>query len=160
MENIELINFIDLTIEEKNMVLQWRNTPEVRKWMYNQNEITLQEHLDFIDSLKLMDDKLYFLVKEENDYIGVVDFTQIKSNESLHMGIYANPNVRGKGKLLLEIIIDFSFNKLDVKKIYSEVFQKNVKAYELYERYKFNKIATRKVNNEEVLCLELDYENR
>ena len=52
MENIQLLNFIDLELEEKEMILKWRNHPEIRKWMYNQDEIKLEEHLSFIESLK------------------------------------------------------------------------------------------------------------
>ena len=74
MKDIKLINFIDLSLEEKIMVLGWRNHPEIRKWMYNQDEIKLEEHLNFIDSLKLRKDKLYFLVKKEDEFIGVIDF--------------------------------------------------------------------------------------
>ena len=77
MENIQLLNFIDLELEEKEMILKWRNHPDIRKWMYNQDEIKLEEHLNFIDSLKLRKDKLYFLVKKEDEFIGVIDFTQL-----------------------------------------------------------------------------------
>ena len=69
MQNIKLLNFIDLKLEEKEMILKWRNHPDIRKWMYNQDEIKLEEHLNFIDSLKLRKDKLYFLVKKEDDFI-------------------------------------------------------------------------------------------
>ena len=60
MENIQLLNFIDLKLEEKEMILKWRNHPEIRKWMYNQDNITLENHLKFIEELKIKDDQLYF----------------------------------------------------------------------------------------------------
>ena len=69
MENIKLLNFIDLKLEEKEMILKWRNHPDIRKWMYNQDEIKFEEHLNFIDSLKLRKDKLYFLVKKIPDVL-------------------------------------------------------------------------------------------
>ena len=52
MNNIELINFTELNLSEVKMVLKWRNNPDVRKWMYNQDEILLENHLAFIKSLK------------------------------------------------------------------------------------------------------------
>ena len=109
MKEIKLINFIDLNYEEKNMVLEWRNRLDIQKMMYSQSDIPLEKHLEFIDSLRVITDKLYFLVKKDNINIGVIYFTQIKSNESLVMGIYANPNLKGYGKVLLETIIYFSF---------------------------------------------------
>ena len=43
MENIKLMNFTELTLEQKEMVLIWRNSSEIRKWMYNQEEIELND---------------------------------------------------------------------------------------------------------------------
>lgn len=160
MENIRLINFIELTLEEKEMVLIWRNSPEIRKWMYNQKEIELNDHLNFIESLKSRKDKLYFLVEKDKKYIGVIDFTEIIEEESLHMGIYTNPNTKGNGKILLNKIIDYSFAILKVKKIFSEVFSQNNKAYELYGKYNFKDISKKTINNKEVICMELNYEDR
>ena len=160
MQNIKLLNFIDLKLEEKEMILKWRNHPEIRMWMYNQDEIKLEEHLNFIESLKSRKDKLYFLVKKDKEYIGVIDFTEIIEEESLHMGIYTNPNIKGNGKILLNKIIEYSFDNLKVKKIYSEVFSQNNKAYELYEKYNFKDISRKTINNKEVICMELNYEDR
>ena len=160
MENIKLMNFTELTLEEKEMVLIWRNISEIRKWMYNQEEIELNDHLNFIESLKSRKDKLYFLVKKDKEYIGVIDFTEIIEEESLHMGIYTNPNIKGNGKILLNKIIEYSFDNLKVKKIYSEVFSQNNKAYELYEKYNFKDISKKTINNKEVICMELNNENR
>ncbi|MCT7470433.1 UDP-4-amino-4,6-dideoxy-N-acetyl-beta-L-altrosamine N-acetyltransferase [Aliarcobacter cryaerophilus] len=155
MKDIKLINFIDLSQEEKRMILEWRNKIDIQKWMYTQNDISLEDHLDFIDSLKTIKDKLYFLVKKDNIYIGVIDFTQIKPNESLHMGIYTNPDLKGYGKILLETIIYFSFEILKVVKIYSEVYFENEKAYLLYKSYGFKEYAEKIVNNKKVICMDL-----
>ncbi len=156
MKDIKLINFIDLSQEEKMMILEWRNKIDIQKWMHTQNDISLEEHLDFIDSLRVITDKLYFLVKKDNINIGVIYFTQIKSNESLVMGIYANPNLKGYGKVLLETIIYFSFEILKVVKIYSEVYFENEKAYLLYKSYGFKEYAEKIVNNKKVICMDLN----
>ena len=160
MQNIKLLNFIDLKLEEKEMILKWRNHTDIRKWMYNQDEITLDEHLSFIDSLKSRKDKLYFLLKKEDEFIGVIDFTQLAEEISVHMGIYSNPNIKGNGKILLNKIIDYSFNDLKVKKIFSEVFAENNKAHNLYKKFNFKDISEKIVNNKKVICMELENENR
>ena len=156
MENIQLLNFIDLKLEEKEMILEWRNHPDIRKWMYNQDEIKLEEHLNFIDSLKSKKDKSYFLVKKEDKSIGVIDFTQLVEKISIHMGIYSNPNIKGNGKILLNIIIDYSFNNLKVKRIFSEVFAENVNAHNLYKKFNFKDISEKTINNKKVICMELE----
>lgn len=76
--------------------------------MYTQDNITLENHLKFIEELKIKDDQLYFLVKKMKNYIGVIDFIDINPNISLKMGIHKS-NLKGNGKILLETIINFSF---------------------------------------------------
>ncbi|OCL85251.1 MULTISPECIES: UDP-4-amino-4,6-dideoxy-N-acetyl-beta-L-altrosamine N-acetyltransferase [Arcobacteraceae] len=156
MKEIKLINFTDLSNDEKKIILEWRNNPNIKKWMYTQDDIILENHLNFIDSLKNSKEKLYFLVKKEDENIGVIYFTQIKQNESLHMGVYTNPNLKGYGKILLETIINFSFEILKVVKIYSEVYFENEKAYLLYKSYGFKEYAEKIVNNKKVICMDLN----
>ena len=159
MNNITLINFVDLTIEEKKMVLSWRNHPDIKKWMYTDSDISLENHLNFIDSLKDRKDKLYFLVKKDDEYIGVINFTDIKA-ESLEMGIYSKPSAKGLGSILLKTIIEYAFDTLKIKRIFAEVFSENSRAYNLYKKYGFNEIGKNNINNKEVIRLELKNENR
>ena len=156
MKEIKLINFTDLSNDEKKIILEWRNRLDIQKMMYTQSDIPLEKHLEFIDSLRVITDKLYFLVKKDNINIGVIYFTQIKQNESLHMGVYTNPNLKGYGKILLETIINFSFEILKVVKIYSEVYFENEKAYLLYKSYGFKEYAEKIVNNKKVICMDLN----
>ncbi len=158
-KSIELCNFIDLTLDEKEMILSWRNNPITKKWMYSQENITLENHLNFINNLNNQKDKLYFLIKNNKEYIGVIDFTNI-TDDSVHMGIYSNPTIKGIGKILLDEIISYSFNVLMVQKIYAEVFLANNKAYSFYKQNDFIEINKRVVNNKEVICMELKNENR
>lgn len=151
-----LLNFINLSLDEKKMILEWRNNPYIKKYMYTQDNISLENHLKFIDTLENSEDKLYFLVKKDDEYIGVIDFNNIKENESLEMGIYTNPNLKGYGKILLETIINFSFNILKVKKIFAEVFFENEKAYNLYKHYNFIVVGEKFVNDKKVICMELN----
>lgn len=158
--NLQLINFVELSLDDKKMILEWRNHPDIKKWMYNQEDIKLDDHLSFIESLKQRDDKLYFLVKQNNENIGVIDFIQIIKNESVHMGLYANPSVFGKGKILINEIINYSFNILKVKKIISEVFVENKKAYNVYVKFNFHEISRKVESYKEVICMELKNEDR
>ena len=123
--------------------------------MYTQDNISLENHLKFIDNLKNSQDKIYFLIKKNYEYIGVVSFINIKKYESLEMGIYSNPNLKGNGNILLEIIINFSFKVLQVKKILAEAFYENEKAYNLYNRYNFIQIGKKSLNSKKVRCMEL-----
>jgi len=160
MKSVKLINFIDMSLDEIKMVLNWRNSENIRKWMYTQDEISLQKHLNFIENLKMAKDKLYFLVKKNGENMGVINFTNL-NNDDIYFGLYANPTTKllGVGRILEEISIDFAFNELKVKKLKLEVFEDNVQVRNLHKKYKFKENGEKFINNKKVICMELENEN-
>ena len=152
---IELLNFTQLSLDEKELVLKWRNDERIRRWMFSTELISLENHLNYIDSLSSKKDRVYFLVKQNSLPIGVIDFTKITTS-SAHIGLYANPDIKGLGNLLMEKIVNYAFEKLKIKKLISEVFETNIKAIKLYERFDFMVIEQKK----DLLIMELNYENR
>ena len=155
---IKLIDFVDTTLEEKKMILKWRNHENIKRWMYNQNNISLEEHLSFIKSLKNNISKNYFLVKYNNDYIGVIDFTNIDyETKRCEIGLYINIflNQKGVGTILMQTIINFGFNQLKLDRLIAEVFDENIKAINLYKKFNFEEIKRKIVNNKKVIYMEL-----
>ena len=156
-DKIELINFINASLEEKKMILEWRNNPNIRKWMYNQKEISLDSHLSFIELLKTLKDKIYFLVKMDKEYIGVIYFNNIDyQDKSTYFGLYSNPKITGVGKILLKNIIDYAFNTLCMNTLKLEVFETNKKALNLYKKFNFKEIEKKIINNKKVVLMELN----
>jgi len=154
---IRRINFTDLSKEEHLMILRWRNHENVRKWMLSKDIIDADSHFNYIDFLKETDDRVYFLVKIENESIGVIDFTDINAlDASAKFGLYSNPALKGKGNLLMEVIIDYAFNTLKVRTLISEVYEDNIAAINLYTRYNFKRVSVK----ENLVKMELKHENR
>lgn len=144
----EHINFIHLSEEEKKLVLGWRNSPKISLYMHSK-EISLQEHFDFIESLKGNQKKSYFLVRYDSKNIGVIylidDF----------LGLYANPDLKGIGKILLSEIINFAFETKKLLSLKAEVYKENEKAIKLYEKFGF--MIIKEIEN--LLTMELKNEN-
>ena len=157
MKEIKLINFTDLSNDEKKIILEWRNNPNIKKWMYTQSDITLESHLNFIDSLNNSKDKLYFLVKKEDENIGVIYFTNLTKKE-VYFGLYANPTIKilGVGRILEKLSIDFAFNSLNARKLKLEVFEDNIQVINLHRKYNFKKSGEKFVDNKKVICMELN----
>ena len=130
---LELINFTDLTDEQILMVLCWRNDERVAKYMKNKS-VSEQEHRNFISNLKNDETKRYFLVKEDSDYISVIDFVDIAA-DSCEFGIYANPEL--KGKILMQTIAKYAAKTLKVGELKSCVYNENEKAIALYRKFGF-----------------------
>jgi UDP-2,4-diacetamido-2,4,6-trideoxy-beta-L-altropyranose hydrolase/UDP-4-amino-4,6-dideoxy-N-acetyl-beta-L-altrosamine N-acetyltransferase len=159
--SIELVNFTDLTLDEKKMGLKWRNHPNISKWMFTQKPISLNAHLDYIESLKSRKDRVYFLVKKASRAIGVIDFTNIDhDNKRAELGIYSNPQIKGVGSILMTSILDYAFGVLKIETLASEVFKENSAAIKLYRRYNFKDTGTKEMGNRQILQMELDIENR
>ena len=152
--SIKLVNFIDLNDMEKEMVLEWRNHKDIRKYMYNQETILLENHLKYIKLLKISKDKRYFLVKRDFDCIGVIYFTEIKK-DSCYFGLYSKPNLKGVGDTLLKTIIDYAFNNLKIKTLKLEVLESNIRAIKLYKRFGF----IEKDRRDNIVIMELKREN-
>ena len=120
---LELINFTDLTDEQILMILRWRNDERVAKYMKNKS-VSEQEHRKFIANLKNDETKRYFLVKEDSDYISVIDFVDIAA-DSCEFGIYANPEL--KGKILMQTIAEYAAKTLKVGELKSCACNENKK---------------------------------
>ncbi len=162
-ETIKFINFIDLTADQKKVLLDLRNHPEVRKWMYNSNLISLENHLIYIDSLKDEETKKYFLVETDKQTIGVIYFTKIDLvQKSSEFGLYANlfDKQSNIGNTLMRLVISYAFNDLKLKSLNLEVFENNERAITLYNRFGFKQVCQKNVNNKKVICMELYNENR
>lgn len=155
---IELINFINLEYDEKVMILTWRNHPKIKSVMHNNLDISLDDHLNFIESLKKRDDKKYFLVKDNTLNIGVIDFINITQHEA-ELGIYSNPDLRGYGTLLLSELSTYAFETLKVQVLKAEVYKTNVTAIQLYQKFNFEKNQSKNKENKEIIYMELKNEN-
>ena len=160
-KEIEHVNFTSLSLDEKKMILEWRNHPNIRQWMFTNESISLNDHLKYIDSLNTRDDRSYFLIKKASKPIGIMDFTNIDHlNKTTEFGLYADPALKGVGNQLMESVINYAFNTLDLKKLIAEVFEENHAAIKLYKRYNFKEVTVKQVNNKNVIHMELNNENR
>ena len=133
-----------------------RNHPEVRKWMYNQDSISKKDHFEFIKNLESNIKKRYFLVKQEDNVIGSINFSEIDLFNSVEFGIYANPfsQLKGNGKLLELVASQYAFVELGVKKIKLEVYSDNDRAIHFYNKCGFEFIDTKKVNDRNIMHME------
>jgi len=160
---VSLSNFIDLSVSDNLMIIAMRNHPNIKKWMYNSNDISEQEHFSFIDSLKNDVTKQYFLVKKGEHIIGVVSFTHIDRDEGIsEFGLYANPfdSLKNKGSILQSAVISYAFNFLNLNLLRLEVFNDNEPAIKLYEKYSFQPVGTGCSNGKTLLCMELNKANK
>lgn len=128
------INFSQL--DEKNIerVREWRNDISVRRFMYNSNEISKEEHRNFIKSLSSREDRSYWLVYLDDDPLGVVNIVGINHEKGCgEIGYYLIPSQQdsGKGLDFLFTIYNFMFNILGCNSLFGRTEIHNVNAMAL-----------------------------
>jgi UDP-4-amino-4,6-dideoxy-N-acetyl-beta-L-altrosamine N-acetyltransferase len=91
---LKFVNFIVLSEELKIEILKWRNDERIKKWMFNKNEIALNDHLNFIKKLSNDNQKFYWLVYKRDQPIGVVNINNYNiADKSIEWGFYLNPSL-------------------------------------------------------------------
>lgn len=152
--SMQLLDFTTLDSLQLTLVLSWRNHPDICRWMLKSDEISTEDHFRFVELLKQRSDKRYFLVQNNGENIGVIDFIDI-TQASAEIGVYANPQLRGVGDTLMRALIDYAFSTLKVTTLIATVFADNDRAKLLYEKFDFKEKERILYNEREMITMEL-----
>ncbi|EIJ4040625.1 UDP-4-amino-4,6-dideoxy-N-acetyl-beta-L-altrosamine N-acetyltransferase [Campylobacter jejuni] len=132
---IKLKNFTELNSQEIELIFKWRNRPDISQFMKTKH-IDFEEHLRFLKNLHQDSSKKYFLVFQDEQMIGVIDFVNI-TTKSCEFGLYAKPNLKGVGQILMNEIIKYAFEILKIKNLKACIFKQNQRALNLYLKNNF-----------------------
>lgn len=126
--------FQNLTEQELKMVLEWRNLPLVRKLMNHTEPISLDRHLQFVESLVGDQNRACYLVKEDNRFIGVIQLNEIYNNAVRDVGMYVNPTLlnRGVGMRLGFYGAQYLFTELRFESLYFMALRENKAALNMW----------------------------
>lgn len=150
MTYVVLREIKNCTEEQKRAVREVRNQLSVRKLMYTEHEIALDEHFGWIERLK--DDKrqIVFVVFVDNAVSGVVSVNAIdRLHKKSDWAFYLAENARGGlGAALEYTLLEFVFNKLDLAKLNCEVIETNPAVIKLHKKFSFVEEGFRRENIE------------
>lgn len=124
---------------ELEMMLEWRNAPDVRKNMYNTDIILLEDHLKWWEQIQQDDSIHYFFYEYENIPQGVVCFVGIDNlNHQAMWGFYVSSNaLRGTGSRMEVLALDYAFNDLNLHKLSCEVLDYNATVVKFHKKFGF-----------------------
>jgi len=127
--------------EDLDLILEWRNAPNVRKNMYTSHMIGREEHVAWFEKTRNDKSAQWFVYHEENgDPAGVVCFKEIDDvNRSASWGFYASGNARpGVGTRMEYDALEYIFQECEFRKLTCEVFSTNAKVIKLHEKFGFS----------------------
>jgi len=132
-----LIPLTDLDGAVQLRVLNIRNEEFIRKWMFTEGVISEAEHFAWIERLKADKSRLYLvIVGDDTCPFGAVNLKKIDpKHKSAELGFYKTQSLDEKGLMTksLAVFIDYSFDCLGLEKIYTEVFEGNVKSLNIHK---------------------------
>lgn len=138
---LNAIAFPKLTPKQSQVVLQMRNHPKIAKWMYA-TFITQESHATFLANLANDNTKRYWLVEENDEYIGVGSLTRISlAHRHAFIGIYKNVDsaLPYKGAKILNFLESYAFDELNLHTLHLEVLEHNIQAIAFYEKMGYTK---------------------
>lgn len=127
-----------MTLDDLPMVLDWRNHPDVRRFMFSQHEISLDEHRHWF--AKACDDanRRLLIVEDGQVPIGFVQFSNVASGGVADWGFYARPDgPKGAGRKLGTTALTHAFGLLNLHKVCGQAIESNQVSIEFHKRLGF-----------------------
>lgn len=107
-----------MTEGDLELVLQWRNHPEVRRYMYTTHEIHLDEHRRWFANASKNPDLELLIYQQETTPQGFVNITRTRCPEVADWGFYLAPNApKGSGRQLGKRALNYAFTQLGLHKV-------------------------------------------
>ncbi len=131
----------ELSVEDREKVRAWRNDPGIRKYMYTDHEITVEEHgAWFARTLKDPTCKYWIIVCDAQDAGVLCLFNIDLKNRHCFWGFYAvGAVVRGKGvgNFAEFSVLRYVFEELKLQKLCCEVLAFNQAVINMHKKFGF-----------------------
>jgi UDP-4-amino-4,6-dideoxy-N-acetyl-beta-L-altrosamine N-acetyltransferase len=107
-------------------VLSWRNHPEVRRYMFNKHEISLEEHVRWFARASMSPETHLLVFEIDTIPLGFIRIHRIARGGIATWGFYAAPDSpKGTGRSLGEAALRYAFNTVRLHKLCGQVLSFN-----------------------------------
>lgn len=99
-------------------VLTWRNHAEVRRFMYTQHDISIEEHARWFARASQDPDRHLLVFEINTTPLGFINIIQIASGGIADWGFYLAPDApKGTGQALAQAALRYAFEAAGIKKL-------------------------------------------
>lgn len=141
--NSERLFLRPITYEDTDMVLQWRNSKDVKQYFLHREDITKEEHLNWLNNKVFKGSVCQFIICLCEDdrpigsiYIQGIDPVQKQGEYGIFIGD-THELSKGYGTEASYLIIDYAFHVLGLEKLYLRVLSDNIRAIASYKKLGF-----------------------
>ena len=159
----ERINLRPLQITDTSTIIKWRNDVDIKKWMINQDSISKESHIAWFNSRK---NRFDFIIEENksNKAIGTLNLKLTSKSEAELGKLIGEKFFTGKGYAneSSNLLINFAFNNLYLKKLFAYTKTTNQKNIKLNKKLGFKIEQEMKINSNQVykMCLKTMFNNQ
>ncbi len=134
-----------LTEVDIELVRMWRNSRDVAKYMYTENEISSDQQREWFASIQNRKDCEYWIIEYDGKKIGLANLVDINQTlQSCYWAFYlGEPAVRGAGigSKIEYNVLTYVFDVLKLNKLRCEVFVENDTVIKMHEKFGFRREA-------------------
>lgn len=123
-----------------SLVLAWRNHPDVRKYMYTQHEISMDEHRRWFE--KCASDTAYHLLifEKSANPLGFINIHQIAPGGIADWGFYSAPEApKGTGRQLGQLAVRYALGQLGLQKLCGRALAHNERSICFHQKLGFQR---------------------
>ncbi|UYO93978.1 UDP-4-amino-4,6-dideoxy-N-acetyl-beta-L-altrosamine N-acetyltransferase [Pollutimonas sp. M17] len=125
------------------MVLAWRNHPKVRRYMYTQHEISLDEHCRWFEQASLDPHRHLLLYEDGPTPLGFVNIYQSAPGGIADWGFYTAPDAPdGTGRMLGNVTLRYAFSHVSLHKLCGQALALNERSVQFHRSLGFTQEGT------------------
>lgn len=136
-----MIHLRDVQVQDRDMLLHWRNLPEVAKYMYTDHIITPEEHDAWFQRMPHDSTRRFWIIVCDGIDVGLVNIYGLDhQNRRCDWAFYvADPSARGKGvgSFVEYSILCYAFDELGLNKLCCEVLDFNEAVVSMHKSFGF-----------------------
>jgi len=132
-----------ISYEDTDLILQWRNGYDVKRFFLHQNDISREEHLNWLENKVFKGYVSQFIIclRETETpigsiYIRDIDYEKKQGEYGIYIGEIAEHG-KGYGQEASRLLIGYAFDVLDLELLYLRVLSSNIRAISSYKKLGF-----------------------
>jgi UDP-4-amino-4,6-dideoxy-N-acetyl-beta-L-altrosamine N-acetyltransferase len=135
------VNLRPLELGDIIRVREWRNMPEIGRYMYTAHQISEPEHAAWFAKALDAPDRTYWIIELDGRPVGLANLYDInREHARAYWAFYlADPSVRGRGvgSATERFVLDYAFRTLGLNKLCCEVLSNNEAVVAMHEKFGF-----------------------
>lgn len=127
-----------VTLDDLELLLAWRNHPNIRHFMYSKHEISPKEHREWFALASKDKSRHLCIFEQQGKPCGFVSFKETGAGGIAEWGFYTAPTaLRGTGRALGHTALLHAFSNLKLHKICGQALRANRRSIEMHKRLGF-----------------------